>query len=171
MYRGKRLKGKCQVWNESGQYLFSKSSGNPIFGQIFGHQRAKNEVRDTKMNNGQETHPMKVNARYEMNWANSFFKHFRKACLQMDGRTDRRTDRHRGESTIPPFHLQWSGGIIKAGISYYISGFMWGVITQTYPLWFNGFIELSLKLGLTWVIKSYWFICMQLLIHSLISMF
>ena len=28
-----------------------------------------------------------------------------------DGRTDRRTDRHRGESSIPPFHLQWSGGI------------------------------------------------------------
>ena len=31
---------------------------------------------------------------------------------QMDRRTDQRTDRHLGESSIPPFHLQWSGGII-----------------------------------------------------------
>ena len=30
------------------------------------------------MYRGQETHPIKVNARYEMNWANSFFKKFRK---------------------------------------------------------------------------------------------
>ena len=54
-----------------------------------------------KMNRDQETHPMRVNARYEMNWANSFFKKFRK-----------RTDRHWGESSIPPFHLKWSWGII-----------------------------------------------------------
>ena len=58
---------------------------------------------------GQETHPIRVNARYEMNWANIFFKKFRKpSCLQTDGRTDR----HRGESSIPPFHLRWIGGII-----------------------------------------------------------
>ena len=49
--------------------VFSKSSVNPIFGQIFGHQRAENEARNTKMNMGQETHPIRVrvNARYEMN--------------------------------------------------------------------------------------------------------
>ena len=115
---------------------FSKSFGNPIFGQIFGHQRAKNEARNMKMSRGQETHPIRVNARYEMNWANSFFKKFRKPCLQTDGRTDGwtsfsmnkpttwcksgrvslvngRTDRHRGESSIPPFHLRWSKGIIS----------------------------------------------------------
>ena len=58
--------------------VFSKSSGNPIFGQIFGHQRVENEARNTKMYRGQETHPTRINARYEMNWANSFFKNFRK---------------------------------------------------------------------------------------------
>ena len=30
------------------------------------------------MYRGQETHPIRINARYEMNWANSFFKKFRK---------------------------------------------------------------------------------------------
>ena len=29
--------------------FFSKCSGNPIFGQIIGHQRAENEARNTKM--------------------------------------------------------------------------------------------------------------------------
>ena len=58
--------------------VFSKSSGNPIFGQIFGHQRAENEVMNKKMYRGQETHPMRINATYEMNWANSFFKKFQK---------------------------------------------------------------------------------------------
>ena len=72
--------------------LFTKSSGNTIFGQIFGHQRAKNEARNTKMHKGQETHPLRINARYrgqethpirinaryEINWDNSFFKKFRK---------------------------------------------------------------------------------------------
>ena len=85
--------------------VFSTSSGNPIFGQIFGHQRGENEARNTKMYRGQETRPIRINAKYEMNWANSFFKKFRKPCLQTNGRTDRRTDRHRGESSIPPFHL------------------------------------------------------------------
>ena len=55
-----------------------------MFGQIFGHQRAKNEARNTKMNRVQETHPIRVNIRYEINWANSFFKKFRKPCLQTD---------------------------------------------------------------------------------------
>ena len=58
-----------------GPIVFSKSFGNPIFGQIFGHQRAENEARNTKMYRGQETHPIRINAaRYEMNWANSFSK-------------------------------------------------------------------------------------------------
>ena len=62
-------------------------SRNPIFSQIFGHQRAENEARNTKMYRGQETHPIRINARYEMNWANSFFNKFRKPCLQTDGQT------------------------------------------------------------------------------------
>ena len=98
--------------------VFSKSARNPIFGQIFDHQRAKNEARNTKMNGGQETHPIRVNARYEMNWAHSFFKKFRKpSCLQTDGRTGIGAIPYntlvidRGESSIPPFHLRWGGGI------------------------------------------------------------
>ena len=51
-----------------------KSSGNPIFSQIFGHQRAENEARNKKMYRGQETHHIRVNATYEMNWAKSFLK-------------------------------------------------------------------------------------------------
>ena len=53
--------------------VFFLISGNPIFSQIFGHQTAENEARNTKMYRGQETHPISVNAKYEMNWANSFF--------------------------------------------------------------------------------------------------
>ena len=74
-----------------GPIVFSKSSGNPIFGQILGHQRAKNEARNPKMNRGQETLPIRVYARYDMKWANSFFKGFWKP-LQTDGRTDGQTD-------------------------------------------------------------------------------
>ena len=61
-----------KLWMEP--IVFSKSSWNPIFDQIFGHQRAENEARNTKMYRGQETQPIRVNARYEMNWANGFFK-------------------------------------------------------------------------------------------------
>ena len=32
--------------------FYSKSSGNPIFGQTIGHQRAENEARNTKMYRG-----------------------------------------------------------------------------------------------------------------------
>ena len=78
--------------------IFSKSSWNPIFGQIFGLQRAGNEARNTKMCRGQETHPIRVNARYEMNWANSFSKSSGNLVYR---ETDRRTDRHRVESSIP----------------------------------------------------------------------
>ena len=56
--------------------VFSKSSIDPIFGQIFGHQRAENEARNTKMYRGQESHPIGVNARYQMNWAIVFSKKF-----------------------------------------------------------------------------------------------
>ena len=88
--------------------FLSKSSRNPIFGQIFGHRRAENEARNTKINRGQETHPIRINTRHEMNWANRFFKKFRKPCLQTDGRTDR----HRDESSIP--HSTFGGaGVYK----------------------------------------------------------
>ena len=62
------------------------------------HQRDKNEVRNTKFNRGQETHPKRVNAGYEMNWA----KKFRKSCLQMDGRTDGQTSGWIQYTPIPP---------------------------------------------------------------------
>ena len=105
--------------------VFAKSCGNPDFRSIFGHQRAKNEGTNTKINRGPETNPISINPRDEMNWANSFREKLRKPCLQTDGRTDgrtdRRTDRHQGESSIPPFHLRWSGGIM---IIPYVSYFM-----------------------------------------------
>ena len=96
-----------------GPIVFSKSSGNPIFGHIFAHQRARNEARNTKMNRGQETHPIRVNATYEINWANSFFSKSSGILVyrRMDGRTNGRTDIG-GESSIPLFHLWWSGGIM-----------------------------------------------------------
>ena len=95
--------------------VFAKSCGNPDFRSIFGHQRAKNAGTNTKIDRGPETYPISINPRDEMNWANSFREKLWKPCLQTDGRTDgrtdRRTDRHQGESSIPPFHLRWSGGI------------------------------------------------------------
>ena len=67
-----RINGRYEInWANS---FFSKSPGNPIFGQISDHQRAKNDARKTKMYRGQETHPIRVNARNEVNWANSFFE-------------------------------------------------------------------------------------------------
>ena len=77
--------------------VFSEKSGNPIFGQIFGHQRAENEARNTKLYRDQETHPIRVNARYETNWANSFFQKVPET-FSSRGRMDERTDRHRSES-------------------------------------------------------------------------
>ena len=56
-----------------GLIIVSESFRNPIFGQIF-DQRAENGDRNTKINRGQETHPIRVNARYEMNLGNSFFQ-------------------------------------------------------------------------------------------------
>ena len=81
IYRGQethpiRINARYEMnWANS---FFSKSSGNPIFSQIFGHQRAKNEARNKKMNRVQETHPIRLNARYEMNWADTSFNKFRK---------------------------------------------------------------------------------------------
>ena len=84
-----------------------KSSGNPIYGQIFGHQRAENEAWNTKMFRGQETPPIRVNARYEMNWANSFFKklqkpHFRQMFGHQRAENEaRNTEMYRGQETHP----------------------------------------------------------------------
>ena len=72
--------------------VFAKSCGNPDFRSIFGHQRAKNEGTNTKINRGPETNPISINPRDEMNWANSFREKLRKPCLQTDGRTDGQTD-------------------------------------------------------------------------------
>ena len=47
---------------------FYLAVGTPIFSQIFSHQRAENEARNTQMYRGQETHPIRANARYEINY-------------------------------------------------------------------------------------------------------
>ena len=54
--------------------VFFLNYRNPIFGQIFGHQRAENEARNTKIYRGQENHLIGANAKYEKNWANSLKK-------------------------------------------------------------------------------------------------
>ena len=89
--------------------FFFKNSGNPIFGQIFGHQWAENEARTTKMYRVQETHPIRVNVRYEMNWANScfFFQKYRKPIFgqmfgyQMAENEAGNTKIHRGQEANP----------------------------------------------------------------------
>ena len=55
-------------WTKS----FFKKFQKPHFDQIFRHQRAENEVKDTNLKKGQETHPLMVNARYVMNGTVSF---------------------------------------------------------------------------------------------------
>ena len=105
--------------------VFSKSAGNPIFGQIFGHQRVENESRNTKMYRGQETNPISLNARYEMNWANSFFKKFRKPHFLPniwlpEGRKNeaRNTKMYRGQETHPlrvntRYEMNWANNFFK----------------------------------------------------------
>ena len=103
--------------------IFAKSCGNPDFRSIFGHQRAKNEGTNTKIDRGPETYPISINPRDEMNWANSFREKLRKPCLQTDRRTDRQTS---GWIQYTPFHLRWSGGIIT-----HISGaYLWAFIND-----------------------------------------
>ena len=58
------LKGITSIYEKFGK---CQKFRNPIFGQIFGHQTAENEASNTKIDRGQETHPIRVNARYEMN--------------------------------------------------------------------------------------------------------
>ena len=68
----------------------------------------ENKARNTKMYRGQETHPIRVNARYEMNWANSFLKKFRKPHFfgqifghQTAENEARNTKMYRGQETHP----------------------------------------------------------------------
>ena len=58
--------------------VFAKSCGNPDFRLIFGHQRAKNEGTNTKIDRGPETYPISINPRDEMNRADSFREKLRK---------------------------------------------------------------------------------------------
>ena len=92
--------------NWANHFFSSKSSRNPIFGQIFGHQRAKIDDRITKINRGQETRPIRLNARYEINRAVSLFKKFWKPCLQTNGQTYRQKS---GWIQYTLFHFWWSG--------------------------------------------------------------
>ena len=56
--------------------------------------------------------PHKGNSWYERNWANSFFKKFRKSCLQTDGWTDRWTDGRTdiGVNPVYPHSTFWGAG-------------------------------------------------------------
>ena len=58
--------------------VFAKNCGNPDFRSIFGHQRAKNEGTNTKIDRGPETYPISINPRDEMNRADSFREKLRK---------------------------------------------------------------------------------------------
>ena len=119
-------------WDEMNRAdSFRENCGNPDFRSIFGHQRAKNAGTNTKIDRGPETYPISINPRDEMNWANSFCEKLRKPCLQTDGRTDGRTDRHQGESSIPPFHLRWSGGIIIYPLTQFMLFFILRIHAQT----------------------------------------
>ena len=66
---------------------------------MLGHQIAQIYGRKTKMNMVQETHPIRVNARYEINWTNIFFQNVRETSLQTDGQTVR-TDGQYTPSTL-----------------------------------------------------------------------
>ena len=125
MYRGQetnpiRINARYEMnW---ASIFFSKSSGNPIFGQIIGHQRAENEARNMKMYRGQETHPMMINARYEMNWANSFVKTFRNPHFRPNiwpPETEaRNTKMNRGQETHPirlnaRYEMNWANSFFQ----------------------------------------------------------
>ena len=87
--------------------------GNPIFSQIFGRQRAKINTRNTKMNRGYDTHPIRgkshvwneLSQMYSLCLRLIFSQKFRKPYLQTDGRTDGR----QGVSSRSPLH--------RAGVS------------------------------------------------------
>ena len=95
------------VMGGTNSFFFSKTSGNPIFDQIFGHQRAENKARNTKMYRGQETHPIKINSGYEINWAHSFFFNSRNPIFgpifghQRAENEARNTKMYRGQDTNP----------------------------------------------------------------------
>ena len=55
-------------------HSFRQKCGNPDFRSIFGHQRAKNEGTNTKIDRGPETYPISINPWDEMNRADSFCK-------------------------------------------------------------------------------------------------
>ena len=110
--------------------VFLKNPGNPIFGQIFGHQRAENEARNTKMYRGQETYPIRINARYDMDWANSFFqkipetpfsaKYLAKGALVILTYKNeaRNTKMNRGQETHhirvnARYEMNWANGFFK----------------------------------------------------------
>ena len=70
--------------------------------QIFAHQRAEIGSGNTKINRGQETYPIRVNARYKVSEA-----------LSTGGQTDGQTSRW---IQYIPFYLRWSGGIKLCGL-------------------------------------------------------
>ena len=98
--------------------------GNPIFGQIFGHQRAENEARNTKMYRGQGTYPIRVNAMYEMNFFIVFSKSSRNPIfghifgLQRAKNEARITKMNRGQETHPirvnaRYEINWANVFFK----------------------------------------------------------
>ena len=57
---------------------FREKLRKPDFRSIFGHQRAKNEGTNTKIDRGPETYPISINPRDERNRADSFREKLRK---------------------------------------------------------------------------------------------
>ena len=98
--------------------------GNPIFSQVFGHQRVENEARNTTKYRDQETHPIMINARYEMNWANSFSKSSGNPIFgqifghQRAKNEARNMKMYRGEETHPIrvnawYEMNWANSFFK----------------------------------------------------------
>ena len=82
MYRGQETH-PIRVINARYVMNGTNSFFNKVLEIPFGHQRAENEARNTKMYRGQETHPIRViNARYVMNGTNSFLIKFWKPHFQ-----------------------------------------------------------------------------------------
>ena len=89
-YRG------CSWYKKFGK---RKKSFREKLRSIFGHQRAKNEGTNTKIDRGPETYPISINPRDEMNRADSFREKLRKPRFSVNEGTNTKIDR--GPETYP----------------------------------------------------------------------
>ena len=107
-----------------GLIIVSESFRNPIVGQIFGQQRAENGARNTKMNRGKETHPIRLNAWYVKNGTNSFSKNSGNPIFgqifghQRAENEGRNTKMYRDQGTHPVrvnarYEMNWANSFLK----------------------------------------------------------